>query len=59
VIRWDGARLPAPVASVDVAWTWIQRVGAAAAGVLLVFARLRWRQRVVEMAPGAASNLTI
>jgi hypothetical protein len=50
VIRWDGSHLPAPSASVDVAWTWIQRSGAVAAGVLLVLVRLRWRQRVTGVA---------
>jgi hypothetical protein len=43
VIRWDGARLPEPAATVDQAWTWTQRGGIAVGAVLLVW-RLRARR---------------
>jgi len=56
VIRWDGSRLPAPAASVDVAWTWIQRGGTVVGAALLVLARLRWRQRLTGMAARPASH---
>jgi hypothetical protein len=50
VIRWDGARLPLPAASVDLAWTWIQRGGSVVGAVLLVMARVRSRQRATSIA---------
>lgn len=43
VIRWDGARLPSPAATVDRGWTWAQRGGVAIGAVLLVW-RIRSRR---------------
>jgi len=43
VVRWNGAALPAPVATVNGFWTWMQRGSAivVAAGLLWMFRRLR------------------
>lgn len=43
VLRWNGSRLPAPAATVDLAWTWVQR-GGLAIGAVLVAWRLRARR---------------
>jgi hypothetical protein len=51
VIRWNGASLPSPVASVNLAWTWTQR-GAIALGCVALLARLRSR-RVMASVPAA------
>ncbi len=52
VIRWNGSRLPMPMASVDVAWTWIQRGSSGVIGVLLILVRVRFRHRSASLAPG-------
>jgi hypothetical protein len=54
VIRWDGSTLPAPSASVDEAWTWLQRLGAVLAAALLALVRVRGRQRSAAVAPARA-----
>ena len=44
VVRWNGTALPAPVATVNQAWTWMQR-GAGAVGCALLVAGLWLRPR--------------
>jgi hypothetical protein len=51
VIRWDGTTLPAPTATVNAAWTWMQRGGIALACVALF---IRARARRTEAAVPAA-----
>lgn len=46
VVRWNGTALPAPTATVNQAWTWLQRgVGATGCAVLLAAVWLRPRRR--------------
>ena len=54
VIRWDGTALPAPAATVNAAWTWMQRGGIALACVALL---IRARARRTEAAVPAARAL--
>jgi len=54
VIRWNGATLPEPAATVNAAWTWTQRGGIALACVALL---IRARTRRTEAAVPAARAL--
>ncbi len=54
VIRWNGTTLPAPAATVNAAWTWLQRGGIALACVALL---IRVRARRTEAAVPAARAL--
>ena len=54
VIRWNGMRLPSPVATINEAWTWTQRGGIALACVALL---IRVRSRRTESDVPAASAL--
>jgi hypothetical protein len=51
VVRWDGAGLPAPKATVDQAWTWTQRGGILLA-CTMVAVRVRGRARGASLARG-------
>ena len=53
IVRWDGRALPAPVATIDPTWTWIERLAILGFCALLVASIVRRHTRGVGRARGS------